>query len=98
MIDTFLINWRGIEVTVRYHPNRWKSYGEVYGVPLDHIQIESKMANPISETGYKSHYIRRDTLSEWNSITEYVETWLNTEAETPEWKEREAAARQLTLF
>lgn len=51
-LHTTRIEWRGIGIQLEFHANRWNS-------PVDHIEIRSdnRVPLPITETGYKSHFI-----------------------------------------
>lgn len=97
-IETYKLIWNNIEITIEYNPDRWKSYREVYGVGLGHLQIKSALPLPITSTGFYSDYIRADIIEEWGGPVEYVKAWLDQEANSPEWKELFAQSQQLTLF
>ena len=90
----FRTTWRGIAIEVR-HVAEW-----VKSPCLDHIEIRSgdKTPLPITETGYKSHFIPPETIAEYGSALDYVTAWLDHEATTRDWQKRELEARQLSLF
>ena len=86
------ITWRGIELRIIHTTN--------YFAGIDHIEIHSKnrVPFPISETGYKSHFLHFGGLQEHASAVEYVLAWLECEAKNKAWKTQEFASRQGNLF
>lgn len=80
------IVWRGISVEVKHTPRFLNSH-------LDHIEItsEDRVALPITETGYRSHFIDPSDLEDYTSPEDFVLTWL--EITGKDW-----AGAQLTLF
>lgn len=53
---------------------------------------------PISETGFRSHFVSGAVLDEWGGPWPYIRHWLDAEARRPDWKDRQEAARQLSFF
>jgi hypothetical protein len=68
----------------------------------DHIEIESikpkKAPLPITETGYRSHFLRSEEVTREGGLQSFVTAWLNREAATKEWRKRALAAAQDDLF
>jgi len=68
----------------------------------DHIEIESikpkKAPLPITETGYRSHFLRPEEITRKGGLQSFVTTWLNREAATKEWLKRTLASAQEDLF
>jgi len=87
-----VITWRGIGLTIIHTVN--------YFAGIDHIEIhsENKAPFPISETGYKSHFLHVDGLQGHPNAVEYVLAWLEQEAKSKAWKAQEFASRQGNLF
>ncbi len=90
----YITDWEGIVISIT-HANKY------CGV-IEHLEIRSidppKALLPITETGYRSHFISEGTLDTYDSPLAYVLAWLEYEADKPEWKAQELAARQYTLF
>jgi hypothetical protein len=67
-----------------------------------HIEIrnEGKRMLPITETGYRSHFMNgAEALAAFNyDPVEFVLYWLDEAAKDPAWKRREEADRQGSLF
>ena len=86
------IEWRGIQLEIIHTV---KQYGG-----LDHIEIhsEDRVPVPITETGYKSHFLPASHLEEYADAAAYVLAWLDHEANCDVWKRHEADSRQLSLF
>lgn len=92
------INWKGIDIVINYKPKTFDAYERNYGTPLSHIEIKSDQPLPITETGYKSHFIANKILLEYGGPLELVKALLEQEAKKPVWKAYEVSSRQLTLF
>lgn len=91
-VVTSQIDWRGVAICISYHRHQWSTF--------DHIEVNviGDGIIPITETGYRSHYLHSDVTDEYGGAVAYVLAWLEHEAQTPQWKKREEAARQLSLF
>jgi hypothetical protein len=72
---TARIIWRGIEIEVRHEQN-WLD------TDFDHIEVEATPRTPLpfTETGYRSHFMRAEELSRYESPSAFVLAWLNAEA------------------
>jgi hypothetical protein len=91
-LHTIRIEWRGIGIQLEFHANRWN-------VAVDHIEIRSdnSVPLPITETGYKSHFLSAGQVTE-ETLADQVTAWLDDEAQSDAWKRYEEASRQLSLF
>jgi hypothetical protein len=71
-------------------------------VGSDHIEIESvkpkRAPLPITETGYRSHFLDRQELRSAGGPLQFVKSWLLREERSKEWVKRDHAARQTDLF
>lgn len=90
---TSRVVWRSIMVEITYRTRRWKS-------DFDHIELRSEEGGiiPVTETGYRSHFLPAGIVQENGGPESYVLAWLDHEAENPDWKKREEASRQMSLF
>jgi len=86
------IYWRGIRMEI--------IHVGTYSADMDHIEIhtENKMPIPITETGYKSHFFPTGSYAEYDTAEALVVAWLEAEANSKEWKAKELAAQQMSLF
>ncbi len=86
------IEWRSITLTVR-HVIDW-------GAGFDHIEItsEDRMPFPISETGYRSHFLPTDAVHPYGTAQAYVEAWLDEAAGADWWNAKARESTQLSLF
>ncbi len=101
-IETHRIDWNGITVEIRYEPN-WLNIETTFDPA--HIEVESidptRAALPITDTGYKSHFTSRETIEAYGGAVAFVEAWLETESQAPDWRivqHRQDERRQLDLF
>ena len=67
--------WRGVTVEVRHEPN-WLNTG------LDHIEVMAipRTPLPITETGYRSHFIDPGDLADYADAADFARFWLETAA------------------
>ncbi len=72
---TMQIVWRGIEIEVRTEAN-W------LGNDITHIEVQTtpRTPLPITETGYRSHFIDPQVLAEYDGVDDFVHQWLEEAA------------------
>lgn len=81
------ITWRGVETQITYAP-------EQFGM-VDHIELHTKdkAPLPVTETGYRSHFMNKGDVAAHGDAVAFVTAWLDNEAERVGW-----SGAQLTLF
>ena len=69
---------------------------------FSHLEIEVKSPEgaplPVTETGYRSHFLSPGLVEEAGGPIAYVGVWLEEEAKSAAWLRAEARWRQLDLF
>jgi len=99
-IETFTADWNGIGVQITWEPS-WLSLDSL-GYDTAHLQVESnrpeRVQLPITETGYRSHFIAASAIAAAGGPAAYVDLWLAAESDAPAWRKHEEATRQLVLF
>lgn len=95
-LETFEAVWRNIPLIVRYE-SRWL---ESEATNVAHLQVESAARErlPITETGYRSHFVPAAEIEEAGGPVAYATAWLEDMARSAEWKRYAEASRQLSLF
>lgn len=90
---TSQIVWGGVQVEITYRKRRWKS-------DFDHIElhVEEGRIIPVTETGYRSHFLPAGIVDEYGSPEGFVRAWLDHEAGSSDWNKREQTSRQMSLF
>ena len=92
--------WNGILLEITYEP-QWLPPG-ILGEDVAHLQVQSVYPTnaplPITETGYRSHFIAASVIAASGGPDAYVDLWLTVESDSPAWREREQSARQLSFF
>ena len=54
---------------------------------FDHQSIAPARAHlPITDTGYRSHFTSPDTVIAYGGPVAFVEAWLETESQAPDWR------------
>lgn len=86
-MEKHIITWRGIRIEIIFTP---KQFGIV-----EHIELhsENRSALPVTETGYRSHFIPIGTVVHEGGPVAYVTAWLEFEVERTRW-----SGTQLTLI
>lgn len=81
------ITWRGVKLEITFTP-------EKFGL-VDHIEIraEGRAPLPVTETGYRSHFIPSGTVAAHGGAVAFVTAWLEHEAARTGW-----SGAQLSLF
>jgi hypothetical protein len=87
------IDWHGVTIRIVFWKRRWHS-------DFDHLEITAMndAQIPITETGYRSHFLPDGIVQERGGPEAYVLAWLDHEADGAAWKKREEASRQMSLF
>ena len=94
-ISTYRIEWRGIRLVIRHQVDYlWAGQS--------HIEINvvhpKRTAIPITETGYRSHFIGTLPLINAGGAVTFVTAWLDREAKSKKWIARELRETQGDLF
>jgi len=67
-----------------------------------HLEIEAieprMQALPVTETGYRSHFVANGIVEQAGGPVAYAREWLDHAAKAPVWKRQQEASRQLSLF
>lgn len=81
------ITWRGIGIEITFTP-------EKFGM-TDHIELHSerKAPLPVTETGYRSHFVTAGAVAHHGGAVAFVTAWLDHEAQRTGW-----SGAQLSLF
>lgn len=89
------MTWRGIAIEVRFHADWLDGY-------MAHLDIYARSPEraplPMTETGYKSHFLDIGEVEAAGGPVAYVTAWLEQEANSDDWREREESTRQMSLF
>jgi len=86
-METHTIVWRATKIEITFTP-------EKFGM-ADHIELhtEGKVALPVTETGYRSHFLAAGTIEAHGGAVAFVTGWLDHEAKRTGW-----SGAQLSLF
>lgn len=91
-IETHKLTWRGRQLTIRYNPRSFVGYGHLQ------ISVRSCRPLPITETGYRSHFVAPVDVEEIGGPVAYVQAWLDAMAQTKAWRRTEQGGLQLQLI
>ena len=89
---TAMLIWNGIKIMVTHTPN-WSGM-------VDHIELRSEdnQRLPVTETGYRSHWVYEEHLEPYGSALAFVQAWLDEASQSREWRAEVEASKQLDLF
>lgn len=95
-------DWQGITVAVSYEAD-WMRMSERHSqFATAHLEIEAveprRQALPVTETGYRSHFVANGIVEQAGGPVAYAREWLDHAAKAPVWKRQQEASRQLSLF
>ncbi len=97
--QTFNATWQGIDLEIRHCPRWLCSSGDYV---TQHIEIRSagKVRLPITETGYRSHFMNgAEALAEFDDDPVAFVLWmLDGAGQNKEWLAQVEADRQYSLF
>lgn len=92
---TYKIAWRDILIVIRHELDYlWKGTSRIE----IHVVRPKRTSIPITETGYRSHFIDTIELINAGGAVTFVTAWLDREALSKEWQKRDIARRQGDLF
>ncbi len=89
--ERFTLIWGGRSIEVSYQ-NNWLNSGHW------HIQLRCAERLPVTDTGYRSHFLATTTVADEPAVREFVTAWLDTAAERPAWRRYLEDSKQLKLF
>ncbi|MFC2966856.1 hypothetical protein [Acidimangrovimonas pyrenivorans] len=95
-IETYEIEWQGIAIEINWEA-KWHN-SDIY--PIAHIQLraEGRQPLPMTETGYRSHFVQREQVEAYGTPVEYVTAWLEEAALSPAWPRYVEESKQMSLF
>ncbi len=92
----FVFQWHGTSINVKFTP---EEFGALYPeYTRDHIEIFCDELIPITETGYRSHFVHPDEITKANGVEKYIIAWLYSAFKSPEWQKMLASDQQPSLF
>lgn len=95
--ETHRIDWEGIALLINWCP-AWLGQDRAYSIAHLEIVADDRAVLPVTETGYRSHFVPREEVEALGGPVAYARAWLDHEARLPAWKARMAGSRQLSLF
>lgn len=95
------LQWEGITIEVSYEAE-WLGFRRGSDMAVAHLQLRSvapeRAPLPITETGYRSHFVHPDEIDNLGGPVKYVEGWLDTMGRSAQWLDYVTRTKQLSLF
>ena len=85
------IDWRVITIEINLTAN-WLN-GTAH-----HLELRADQPLPVTETGYRSHFLGVEEAIDIETVQAFVIGWLDEAAETKAWRDAEERRRQGDLF
>lgn len=99
VVDVLL--WQGVTIEVSYEES-WLGMERSNDRAVAHLSITAiepeRTRLPMTETGYRSHFVHPDEVAADGGPVAYVQAWLDGMARSREWIAYEQATRQMSLF
>lgn len=94
-----------MKMLVNFKADPWHVF-DIMGEYIDHFDLysldekgqKSNQPNPMTKTGYRSINLNRGFMQEFTSPAAFLIKAVESQANSPEWKENKDKARQLKLF
>lgn len=98
-ITTEALVWEGVTLSIAYEPS-WLATSEDHGTARLAIRVVAPESAPlpITQTGYRSHFLARRIVEEAGGPVAYVRGWLDESARDPAWRKALDRWRQLSLL
>jgi hypothetical protein len=100
-IEVHALHWRGVDIEITFERS-WLSIAREHDLAASHLTVTaiqpSRAPLPITETGYRSHFLHLEEIDQAGGPPAYVDAWLNRMAQSREWLDHEQVCRQLSLF
>ena len=94
IVETCEFEWCSIRISLKHERK--------YGGLIEHLEIRTidpeKAPLPITDTGYKSHFVDEKHIDHYGGSQAYVVAWLDEEASKPKWQRQKDVANQYSLF
>lgn len=95
-IVTEILEWQGVTIEIGYEA-QWLGGG--FGAHLElRVRQPEGAPLPVTETGYRSHFLSPRDVERAGGPAAYVTAWLDVAARSKPWREIDFARRQLSLF
>jgi len=91
------IEWQGIALLIKWCP-AWLGNDAHYSIAHLELIADNRTVLPVTETGYRSHFVPREEVEALGGPVAYARAWLDHAAKSSEWQAHKAASRQLSLF
>ena len=84
--------WNGLDIRVTLSREKEPSY-----INFVHIEIRCKEPLPMTNTGYRSHFMQAEAFAEYESLEAFITAWLEEAEQSKDWKQILEARQQLSF-
>ncbi|MEM7242986.1 MAG: hypothetical protein AAF429_12440 [Pseudomonadota bacterium] len=85
------LEWRGI-------PFRATLVREQFNSEFHHIELRADRPLPMTETGYRSHFMHKEQFEQYADLKTFILDWFNEAAESKKWARIQENYAQPSLF
>lgn len=83
--------WRDIPVEITFTRH-------VFGQDLDHVELRAPQRLPVTQTGYRSHFMPHDQDLDLERLKTWVIAWLDEKSQDKAWLDWVECSKQGDLF
>ena len=84
--------WNGLDIRVTLARDEVPSY-----IDFVHIEIRCKEPLPMTNTGYRSHFMQAEAFAQYESLGAFVFAWLEEASQSKDWKQIWETRQQLSF-
>ena len=81
--ETYNAIWEGIALRIKWAPQYCKLPDLDFAIAHVAVEADPPERLPISDTGFKSNFLKREEVEEYGGTVEFVEAWLDHDAAKP---------------
>lgn len=89
------IDWQGVRIRIEYEAEYLCGFMSHVSV---HVVQPFKAPLPVTDTGYRSHFVDTGVVESFGGPAAFVQAWLDQEALSDDWRALELESRQMSLF
>ncbi len=87
---TLSIKWEGIDIAISHTIN-------AFNTGFHHIELRAEDPIPVTETGYRSHFLQPEAFDLFDGVEDFVRQWLD-EHDDDAYRARLNQSKQMELF
>tara|TARA_B100000745_G_scaffold248580_1_gene170618 strand:+ start:3557 stop:3844 length:288 start_codon:yes stop_codon:yes gene_type:complete len=83
--------WRDVPIEITFTRH-------VFGQNFDHVELRAPQPLPVTQTGYRSHFMPHDPDLDLDRLKTWVIAWLDEKSQDKSWRDWVQRSKQGDLF